>query len=323
MVTRLRSALCLAFLIAAGTDITAQAGRSAAPETSRPFERLFAANRECEGCEDRPAVTHVVWDSPVLTEAWLQRHTYQANGGLFGDNTAIADFWYDAVHRRIFTRSLVLQEVDDPADLRLGRAPGRYPNEPDFESTLSEGTTVGHVGFVRWSRNGFGAYFAAVQGAIRDGGTGYLDLSAVTGQPGTGRTGNKYLADELVKHVRLHPSGMFEVGFNTDPQARPDVSLLVRGNVEIEGALTVSGSPIREAVPPPSMTCTVRSASSRGRTVSVGCDVDQIATGGGGTCASGEMRSSRPTLAAETATGWDLSCSRDGAHTAYVICCAR
>jgi hypothetical protein len=289
----------------------------------RVFERLFVANRQCEGCEDRPAATHVVWDSPRLTAEWLARHTYQANGGTYGDNTAIADFWYDAVHRRIFTRSLVLQEVDDPADLRLGRAPGRYPNDPDFEGTLLEDTTVGHVGFVRWSPNGFGAYFAAVQGAIRDSGTGYLDLSTVTGHAGTGRIGSKYVADELVKHVRLHPSGLFEVGFNTDPDARPDVSLLVRGNVEIEGGLTVGGSPIREPPPAPPLTCSVRSTSHRGRDVSVRCDAGHVATGGGGSCASGEMRGSRPVLEADAPVGWELTCSRNETHTAYVICCSR
>lgn len=324
MVKGIRPVLCLGMLIVAAAHMTAQTRTDAAvPSSGRIFGRLFAANRECQGCEDRPGETHVVWDSPRLTAAWLERHTYQANGGLYGDNTAIADFWYDAVHRRIFTRSLVLQEVDDPADLRLGRAPGRYPNDPDFDGTLSEDTTVGHVGFVRWSRNGFGAYFAAVQGAIRDGGTGYLDLSAVTGHSGTGRTGNKYLPDELVKHVRLHPSGMFEVGFNTDPDARPDVSLLVRGNVEIQGALSVSGLPIREPPPPPPLSCSVRSTSHRGRVISVSCDAGQLATGGGGSCASGEMRRSRPVLAAEAVVGWELTCSRDGAHTAHVICCAR
>ena len=320
----IRSMLCLGVLLAAAADMSAQTRSGASPPpSSRIFERLFAANRECQGCEDRPGATHVIWDSPRLTAAWLARHTYQANGGSFGDNTAIADFWYDAVHRRIFTRSLVLHEVDDPADLRLGRAPGRYPNDPDFEATLPEDTTVGHVGFVRWSRNGFSAYFAAVQGAIRDEATGYLDLSTATGHAGTGRLGNTYRPDQLVKHVRLHPSGMFEVGFNTNPDARPDTSLLVRGNVEIEGALSVGGMPIREPPPPPELTCEVRSADTRGRVVSLSCDAGRLATGGGGSCAAGEMRGSRPVVAAGTPVGWELTCSRDGAHTAYVICCSR
>lgn len=324
MVKGIRPALCLGILIAAAADMPAQTRTDAAVQPAREiFGRLFTANRECQGCEDRPGTTHVVWDSPRLTSAWLERHTYQANGGLYGDNTAFADFWYDAVHRRIFTRSLVLHEVDDPADLRLGRAPGTYPNDPDFDGTLSEDTTVGHVGFVPWSQNGFGAYFAAIQGAIRAGGTGYLDLATATGRAGTGRTGNEFVPDELVKHVRLHPSGLFEVGFNTDPDARPDVSLLVRGNVEIEGGLTVAGSPIREPTPPPPLTCGVRTARHRGRSVSVSCDAGQLATGGGGGCASGEMRGSRPVLTAETPSGWELTCSREGTHTAYVICCGR
>jgi hypothetical protein len=48
----------------------------------------------------------LVMDSLLLTQAWLARHTAQANGGEFGDNRVVADFWYDAVHRRFFTRSL-------------------------------------------------------------------------------------------------------------------------------------------------------------------------------------------------------------------------
>jgi hypothetical protein len=298
-------------------------GRAAQPlQPSRPlFGRLFAANRECTGCENRPGAAHLVMDSSRLTDDWLARHEYQANGGMYGDNAAVADFWYDAVHRRLFTRSLVLHEVDDPADLRLGRAPGTYPDVPDFAAALAPGTTVGHVGFVRWSNNGFGSYFAAVQGAVRDVGTGYLDLSTVTSESGTTRTGSEYAPEDLIKHVRLHPSGQLEVGFETNPETRPDALLLVRGNAHIEGSLVVGGSPVGAA--PPVLACGVRTATGSRRGASVTCDGDQLATGGGGRCASGEMRGSWPLQSEAAPAGWELACSKDGSHTVYVICCAR
>ena len=345
--TWLRGTICFLILIVSALDAAAQAG---AAGTFRPSRQLFdglfpadprgrlrsarppgtatrerPANRECPGCEDRPGMVHFVIDSLRLTDFWLARHDYQANGGDYGDNGAIADFWYDAVHRRLFSRSLVLHEVDDPADLRLGRAPGVYPDRPDFHAELNPGTTVGHVGFVRWGSNGFRSYFAAVQGAVRDSGTGYLDLSTITGASGTTRSGSRHSPEDLVKHVRLHPSGQLEIGFDTGLDARPAVSLLVRGDAEIEGSLLVGGSPVGGVPPPPVLACSVRTASGSGRrSTSVACGADYVATGGGGTCASGEMRGSRPQQSSgEGATGWELTCSKEGAHTAYVICCAR
>ena len=284
----------------------------------RAFGRVRPASRECAGCEDRPGGAHVVFDSPRITDEWLDRHTYQANGTTYGDNSAVADFWYDAVHRRIFTRSLVLQEVEDPADLRLGRATGRYPNEPDFGGRLEPGTTVGHVGFVQWGSNGFGSYFAAVQGAVRDAATGYLDLATATGQSGRTRTGSSYGPEDLIKHVRLHPSGQLEVGFETDPP--PDATLVVRGNAQIEGTLVVGGAPIEER---PALSCRVHEATVDGTRATAACDAGAIATGGGGRCASGDLRASLPILSGETPSGWELTCGRGGAHTVYVICCAR
>jgi hypothetical protein len=307
------------------------------PAEARTAVRERPANRECAGCEERPGTTHLLLDSPRLTSDWLGRHHYQANSGPFGDNVAIADFWYDAVHRRVFSRSLVLHEVDDPADLRLGRAPGTYPNHLDMSGTVDDGTTVGHVGFVTWTHNGFGSYFAAIQGAIRDSGSGYLDLTTAPGVAGRTRTGSAYDPGELVKHVRLHPAGQLEVGFDTDPAAPPDVSLFVRGNGRLEGglsvgdvvqaermtanrvetqALTIGGAAVPHA-------CSLKSATGRGRHASVSCDPGQAAMSGGGACASGDLKASHPTQAAGAAHGWTVTCSRNGAHTVYVVCCTQ
>jgi hypothetical protein len=335
-----RGVLCGVMLVAAAVNAAAQGGEPLRPSRQlftrlftvpprarlpavtppRPIAREVLTNRECAGCDERPGLAHLVVESPRITNAWLARHTYQANGGAWGDNAVVADFWYDGVHRRVFTRSLELHEVEDPADLRLGRAPGKYPNAPDLNAALDPGTTVGHVGFVRWTASGFGSYFAAVQGAVRDGATGYLDLSTATGTRGTTRTGSMFSGEDLVKHVRLHPSGQLEVGFETDPAARPDTALLVRGNAAIEGALTVGGAAI---VPPRPFACTVQSAAGSGRRAAVSCGAGQLATGGGGTCASGELRAMRPLAAGGAPDGWELTCTKDGAHTAYVICCAQ
>jgi hypothetical protein len=316
----IRVFICCATLIVGAVEGAAQTRASAALQPSRRlFERLF---RECAGCE-HAGTLHVVIESPRLTDAWLARHTYQSNGGQYGDNAAIADFWYDAVHRRVITRSLVLHEVADPADLRLGRAPGRFPNDPDFTAVLEPGTIVGLVGFVRWSSNGFGSYFAAMQGAVRDTGTGYLDLATVTGATGKTRTGSEYSPEDLVRHVRLHPSGQLELGYDTNPEARPDATLLVHGNVEVQGSLTLDGAPVRQPVPAPVLACGVRASTARGRGTSATCDARQFATGGGGSCGAGEMRSSRPVVTVEAPVGWELTCSRDGTHTAYVICCSQ
>ena len=277
------------------------------------------APADCAECSPR---IHLVVDSPLITDEFLRNHHAQANGGTYGDNMAVADFWYDAVHRRLFTRSLVLQEVDDPADLRLGRAPGQFPNRPDTNARLEPGTTVGHVGFVRWSDNGFGSYFSAMQGAVRDGSTGYLDLATVTGSIGRTRSGSTHSPEDLVKHVRLHPSGTLEVGFDTDPDARPDPMLLVRGNAHIEGSLTVDGA-VLVSTPASTISCVVRTAVAASRSVTASCNAGEFASGGGGVCGSGEMRGSRPVAVADAPSGWELNCSRNGQQTAYVICCSR
>src|ERR1041384_1273351 len=109
--------------------------------------RQRPANRHCGGCEERPGVVHFIADSPLLTDAWIAGHEYYGTDREFGDNKVVADFWYDAIHRRINSRSGVFHDVDDTADVRLGRAPGAYPNTIAFGTLLGEGTTVGQVGF--------------------------------------------------------------------------------------------------------------------------------------------------------------------------------
>jgi hypothetical protein len=282
------------------------------------------ANRQCEGCEDRPGDTHVIIDSPLLTDLWIGQHTYGANAGVFGDNVIAADFWYDAVHRRIFSRSAVFHEVDDPADVRLGRAPGRFPNAPDFTASLGDGVTVGQVGFETWTRNGYGAYFAAVQGAIRDEGTGYLDLTTAMGRAGQTRTGSRHDPGDLVRHVRLHPTGQLEVGYETDPDVVPDPLLAVHGNAHLDGGLAVNGALTLAAtggnVP---HACRLQQVDVQGSRVMATCEPGQLAISGGGTCGSGELKGSRPVQSGSMVDAWEITCGKAGRQIVYVICCAQ
>jgi hypothetical protein len=326
-----------------------------------PAARQFAANRHCLGCPGRPGRMHFVIDSPRLDDEWLANHQYQSNGGSFGDNAAVADFWYDAVHRRIMSRSAAFHEVDDPADIRLGRAPGTYPGEPDFAQLLPEGTTVGQVGFESWTNNGYGAYFAAIQGAVRDVQTGYLDLTTATGASGRTRaTGSLYDPEDLIRHVRLHPDGRFEVGYETDPVALPDPLMIVRGRQHVQYGLTVGGitrmqggatiqgdatiegtatvqGPVTIQGPvvlqgPVSIrttggnvlhACVVTTNTVRGRSLSARCDVGQIALSGGGVCRSGDLKGSRPVIFDEGVSGWELTCGGEATHTVSVTCCSQ
>jgi hypothetical protein len=280
--------------------------------------RQHPTNKQCDGCEDRPGNVHLVVDSPSLTDAWLAAHDYRGSDRNSTDSTAIADFWYDGVHRRIFTRSAVFHDVDDPADIRLGRAPGHYPNPPDFDTLLGEGTTVGQVGFDRWTHDGFSSYFAAMQGLVRDDQTGDLVLATAMGEPGVTRTGSRFAPDDLVRHVRLHPSGQLELGFETPPDNRPNPLLLVRGAASTEGPLTIQG--LGGNVP---HACTVRSATSKGRDARVSCEPGEIAISGGGRCERGDLKGSRPLQTGASPDGWEVSCGRSAQQTAYAVCCVQ
>ena len=279
--------------------------------------RQRPANRSCPGCEERPGTTHLIADSPLLTDLWIAAHDYAGSNRASADNKAIADFWYDAVHRRIYSRSGVFHEVDDPADIRLGRAPGQYPNAPDYDTLLDEGVTVGQVGFDKWTADGFSSYFAAMQGTVRDAQTGYLVLATAMGKPGVTRTGSRFEEDDLVRHVRLHPSGQLEVGFETPVDDLVDPLLLVRGAAETEGPLRVNGS--GGNVP---HACTVRSAVARGRSARVSCQPAELAISGGGQCEKGDLNGSRPLQTSGSPDGWEVSCGKSAQQTAYAVCCA-
>jgi len=314
--TSMRLAAALTVVLAMGVPA---AGQSILFEnTISNALRQRPANRRCPGCEERPGALHLIGDSPLLTDAWIAAHDYRGTNRESADGKVVADLWYDAVHRRIVSRSGVFHEVDDPADVRLGRAAGMYPNTLDFDMLLGEGTTVGQVGFDKWTHDGFSSYFAAMQGTVRDAQTGFLVLATAMGTSGVTRTGSRFDEDDLVRHVRLHPSGQFEIGFETPTDDRVDPLLLVRGAAMTEGALRVDGS--GGNVP---HACSVRSAMSKGREARVSCEPLEIAIGGGGRCEKGDLKGSRPLATGASPNGWEVSCGKSAQQTVYAICCVQ
>ena len=144
---------------------------------------------------ERVGPLHLLVDSPLVTAEFLAGHHYEANGTRLGDNAIVADAFYDAVHRRLIARSIQLGEVDDPVDIRLGRAEGVYPNQLDFGRSNDPDHVVGQIGGVRWTSGGFSAYTSAVSFVAG----GALELSAQ--DPST---------EDLVPRARVSAGG-FEI----------------------------------------------------------------------------------------------------------------
>ena len=153
--------------------------------------------------------------------------------------TVVADFWYNGAARRVLARSLSLGEVDDPADLRLFRAPGAYPNA--IYGRVEPCTTTGHIGFAGFTtREGVRAYYGAMQGYVLTEDTGVLAFSTAMGRAGVGRNGQYYGAQDLVPHVAVFPDGATVFGWDTPPRLRPKYTLQVLGDLRVEGVVYAS-----------------------------------------------------------------------------------
>ena len=152
------------------------------------------------------------------------------------------DFVYDARTRKTCIRSLNIVEVDDPGDIRFWRVPGQYPNNPERFGRLANYALVGQIGASGYTAEGRAtAYETVIQFFTRNNGTGYLCLSAATGTVTVPRNGGgrQAAADDAICHVMLLHNGTLVIGADTDPQQLPPYSLVVRGNLEIEGCLRV------------------------------------------------------------------------------------
>jgi hypothetical protein len=152
------------------------------------------------------------------------------------------DFIYDARTRKTCVRSLNVVEVGDPGDIRFWRMPGEYPNAPERFGRLANYALVGQIGASGYNGEGRAtAYETVIQFFTRNNGTGYLCLSAATGAASMPRNGGGRVAppDEAICHVMLLYDGSLIVGADTDPQQLPRYSLVIMGNVAIEGCLRV------------------------------------------------------------------------------------
>jgi len=110
-----------------------------------------------------------------------------------------------------------------------------------------------------------------------------------------------------------------------------DTGFFAQGNAEIGGTLTIGGGNpgIGKILTSQdtgglatwntiSFSCTKRTASSLGTSVSRSCIPTEIVTGGGGTCTPGSLLSSKPLDLAE---GWEVRCSQSTNVTVYAVCC--
>jgi hypothetical protein len=169
------------------------------------------------------------------------------------DNTIYScDFVYDARTRKTCIRSLNIVEVGDPGDIRFWRMPGQYPNTPERLGRLANYALVGQIGASGYTSEGRAtAYETVLQFFTSNNGTGYLCLSAATGAANFPRNslGRQAPADEAICHVMLLYNGTLVVGADTDPQQLPPYSLVVKGNLQIEGCLRVGDATFGTCLP--------------------------------------------------------------------------
>jgi len=206
----------------------------------RDFIRTRALSRQDTDPTVDPYRTFLmVGENATVSDSFLSDYRRSDGSTPRGLNMAAPDFLYDPASRKLLFRSGVMREVDDISELRLGRAPGVYPNQIDFDSLLPQFTIIGQVGFESWQggRRGYGALKAAVQGATAaDPRLNMLYLSTATGKAGRSPDGSsEYKPDKAVPHVALYPDGTFDIGYGTDPTQRPRFTAKIRGHLIVDG----------------------------------------------------------------------------------------
>ena len=179
----------------------------------------------------------------------LRQHTSHSDWRT-SDNTLVPrTFIYDPLHKRLIGPGIQLGDVNNPANLRLGRVLTDSSDHPDFGARHTPGTIVGQICSMGWGPKGFTACQAAIQFITFDERTGGLCLSMQTGKNGSTPSyspnwpnGVPFTAQDLVCHVLLYPDGTLVIGLNTDPNQRPAFSLVVNGDGEFKGNVTIDGS---------------------------------------------------------------------------------
>jgi hypothetical protein len=183
----------------------------------------------------------LIGENATVPDSFFINYTRNKGSTQHGMNMVAPDFLYDPASRKVLFRSAVLREVNDISELRLGRAPGEYPNGIDFNRLLPPFAIIGQVGFESWQggRRGYGALKAAIQGAAAaDPRLSMLYLATATGKSGRSPDGSsEYPPDKPVPHVALYPGGTLDIGYGTDPSQRPRFTAKIRGDVIVDGAI--------------------------------------------------------------------------------------
>jgi hypothetical protein len=207
-------------------------------------EGEFVRTRQLTRQETDPTVDPyrtflMVGENATVTDAFLLNYRRDRGSTAHGMNMIAPDFLYDPASRKLLFRSGAVREVDDISELRMGRAPGDYPNRIDYTRLLPPFALIGQLGFESWEggRRGYGALKAAVQGAAAaDPRLNMLYLATATGKAGRSPDGSsEYKPDEPVPHVALYPDGTFDIGYGTDPTQRPRFTTRIRGHMIVEG----------------------------------------------------------------------------------------
>ena len=204
------------------------------------FVRTRQLNRqEMDPTVDPYRMFLMIGENATVPDSFFLNYTRDQGSTQHGINMVAPDFLYDPASRKVLFRSAVLREVDDISELRLGRAPGKYPNTIDFNGALPPFAIIGQVGFEGWQggRRGYGALKAAIQGATAaDPRLSMLYLATATGKSGRSPDGSsEYKPDKLVPHVALYPEGTLDIGYGTDPSMRPRFATKIRGHVIVDG----------------------------------------------------------------------------------------
>ena len=121
-------------------------GETATYAQAREFMRTRQLTRQETDPRVDPYRTFLmVGENATVSDSFLANYSRSQSGTSSGMNMVAPDFLYDPAGRRILFRSAVAREVDDISGVRLGRAPGSYPNEIDFNSALAPFTIRGHL----------------------------------------------------------------------------------------------------------------------------------------------------------------------------------
>src|SRR5258705_9066514 len=240
---RTRSVMALLAIFAATTTVaTAQT----ATTTTTPDDAL-----QVVPLQESPGQASVVFGGPFVNPALLQMlrsHTSHSDWRTSDNMLFPRTFVYDALHKRLIAPGLQLGDVNNPANLKLGRIMTNDKDEPDTTKRHVPGTIVGQICSLGWGPKGFTACQAALQFITFDENTGGLCISLETGKDGSTPPyppswpdGVPFTKQDLVCHVLIYPDGTLVVGVNTDPRQRPKFSLVVNGNGELNGNVVING----------------------------------------------------------------------------------